>query len=168
MVGLMSTTRTPVAGATRSGLHVVRVVLLVLAVSMLMSCGSDDADGDFPVLLVQTGQDMTYQDGRLEFTSSDDVSWFADRPNRDVGSMSLATYASSWDDGATFNADPPNAALEVDMGEPSIVELVNVEFDGTRTTYEVRTLEGAVPPTGDHVTLMIDGQCHYNPLYENC
>jgi hypothetical protein len=74
---------------------------------------------------------MTFQDGRLEFTSSDDVSWFADRPKRDVGSMSLADYASSWDDGATFASDPPNAALEVDIGAPSIVELVDVEFDGT-------------------------------------
>ncbi len=39
------------------------------------------------------------------------VVWFADRPTRRSGVVSLARLAAQWDAGAPFATDPPNAAV---------------------------------------------------------
>lgn len=48
----------------------------------------------------------------LDLTGVDPwVVWFADRPARRSGVVSLARFAGQWDAGAPFAADPPNAAV---------------------------------------------------------
>ncbi len=48
----------------------------------------------------------------LDLTGVDPwVVWFADRPARRSGVVSLARFAGQWDAGAPFATDPPNAAV---------------------------------------------------------
>lgn len=150
-----------------SNVHIRRLAGVLVIGLFIVGCGSSDdaADTEEPsVLSIQVGDDMSFSDDRLSFTSDGTVKWFTDRPAREVGTASLDDLVGLWDEGGTFSDDPPNAAVVIDTGEPAVVELVGVDVSGESVTYATRTLLGTVPATGDKITLVIDHLCMVNPL----
>lgn len=63
--------------------------------------------------------------------------WFTDRPARESGAISTGRLAAEWDEGGTFAADPPNAALVLhdpvavdrDLTETLVAEIETVDYD---------------------------------------
>lgn len=78
--------------------------------------------------------------------------WFTDRPGRQSGHVATAEFVALWAEGsASFEADPPNAALQV--GE------ANYAFELTAPVYDAdtRTLTYTVTPLEDEtVDVMVE------------
>jgi hypothetical protein len=86
--------------------------------------------------------------------------FFSDRPQRIAGHMSTEEFVSLWSKGKdSFLADPPNATLSV-FGEGKVsdvvVELRNPRLTGQDFSYDVRVLDGTMPPQGGACSLFID------------
>lgn len=148
--------------------HIRSIAALLVIGLFIGGCGSSDAEttdsGEPSVLSIQVGDDVRFADDRLSFTSEGTVPWFADRPGREVGMVSLDDLAGLWDQGGTFSNDPPNAAVLIDSGEPVVLELLALDVNGEYVTYETRTLLGTPPAAGDKITLVIDHLCMVDPL----
>lgn len=123
-------------------------------------------------LFVQNASAMTFDGNTLTLQNiSPRTVMFADRPQRMAGNMDTETLISDWGVGEnSFAADPPNASLSVLSGgveEVSVIELRNPRLHGSSLSYDVRVLEGNVPPDGAESTLFVDrwrapggGRCH--------
>lgn len=76
------------------------------------------------------------------------VLWFADRPIRKAGFVSIGDFIASWSEG--FRGDPPNAALvHVDMlfdknghQQPVAVEISHPSYNGRVVTFQLKVLHG--------------------------
>ena len=114
-------------------------------------------------LFVQTAKDIAYKDGVLTLQDVSPMTvFFSDRPQRIVGHVRNDLFLKKWAEGSnSFKSDPPNAVLSVskDKTPPTgtVVVLNNPRLNGNNLTYDVRMLEGDLPPTGIMSTLFIDG-----------
>jgi hypothetical protein len=69
--------------------------------------------------------------------------WFTDRPVRDSGAITTERLAAEWDEGASFQADPPNAALvlhePVKVGDTvtdtMVAEIRDASYDPESATF---------------------------------
>ena len=111
----------------------VRACLLLLVAVVLAAPATASASGRLLVLegdagtLVPQGKDRY----ALEIRGVDrDVTWFADRPVRRAGSLSLREVVRDWKKFG-FVADPPNAAIELDDGAPK-ADVMTVELGRPR------------------------------------
>jgi hypothetical protein len=87
--------------------------------------------------------------------------WFTDRPVRESGVMSTSQLTAKWNDGATFQVDPPNAALVLhepvlvdgNSTETLVVEILDAHYDqkneSLRAELKVLTDEGATKLSGN-------------------
>jgi hypothetical protein len=88
--------------------------------------------------------------------------FFSDRPQRVVGHLTARQFVDEWGKGEnSFAADPPNAVLSFleagdEAPEDAIVVLKDPRLEGDELTYAYELLEGAVPPSGEHVSVFID------------
>ncbi|MDP2289340.1 MAG: hypothetical protein Q8M73_12340 [Actinomycetota bacterium] len=112
---------------------------------------------------------------RLENPSGDDVTlvmegvdphaiWFTDRPARKSGAITTGRLAAEWEDGDSFNEDPPNAALvlhqPVKVGDGAtdtlVVEILGAAYDPKEATFradlKVLTKERAASLKGNLAT----------------
>lgn len=110
-----------------------RACLLLLVALVLAAPATASASGRLLVLegdagtLVPKGKDR-YD---LEIRGVDqDVTWFADRPVRRAGSLSLREVVRDWKKFG-FVADPPNAAIELTAGAPK-ADVLTVELGRPR------------------------------------
>lgn len=111
-------------------------------------------------LFVQTGQSFTSDGKTLTIHGvNPQTLMFSDRPQRMTGDASTAKFVSFWGEGKDdFEKDPPNATLSTGGAdaEIAVVELTNPRLDGADLTYDIKPLSGAVPASGDAVSLFID------------
>ena len=119
---------------------------------------------DIEALFVQTAGSLTSEGGKR--ISLEDLSpstlYFADRPQREVGHMSTQRFVELWGEGEnSFEADPPNAVLS--FAEPGdrtpeevVVTIRNPQLEGSRLSYEVDVLDGALPISTGPCALFID------------
>lgn len=114
-------------------MKLVRACLLLLVAVMLAAPATASASGRLLVLegdagtLVPKGKDRF----DLELRGvDDDVTWFADRPVRRAGALSLREVVRDWKKFG-FVADPPNAAIELDDGAPK-ADVMTVELGRPR------------------------------------
>ena len=97
---------------------------LCFALGFVSACGSDDsvqqaAQGEQWLFLLTSpsatlrgpGDGTTYELSLRSLPST--VLAFTDRPARKQEQMPLDDFLAMWDEGGTFRADPPNAAMEV-------------------------------------------------------
>lgn len=116
------------------------------------------------VLFVQTAPAITFKDGQLTLKNvSPTTVFFTDRPKRTAGHVRNDLFLSSWAQGKnSFKADPPNASLSFFSGagaRPAVAigTLSNPRADGKDLRYDVRLIEGSIPPQAGAATLFIDG-----------
>jgi hypothetical protein len=120
-----------------------------------------DALGKVTLLFVQNAQGVSRDDGRMTLKGITPTTiFFSDRPQRIAGHMSTEEFVSLWSKGKdSFLADPPNATLSV-FGEGKVsdvvVELRNPRLTGQDFSYDVRVLDGTMPPQGGACSLFID------------
>jgi hypothetical protein len=118
---------------------------------------------DIEALFVQTAARMTGGGDRLVLhTPSPSTLYFADRPQREVGHMSTASFVALWGEGEnSFATDPPNAVLS--FAEPGdravddvVVEIQAPKLDGDQLTYDIKVLDGTLPSETGPCALFID------------
>lgn len=118
---------------------------------------------DIEALFVQTAARMTGEGDRLVLHApSPSTLYFADRPQREVGHMSTASFVALWGEGEnSFATDPPNAVLS--FAEPGdravddvVVEIQAPKLEGDQLTYEIKLLDGTLPAETGPCALFID------------
>ena len=77
---------------------------------------------------MQTGSAAEFHDGVLTLSGIGPVtSYFADRPERDVGLVTQDEFLAAWSAGGdSFAADPPNASLTFRDGDKQVVAVVEL------------------------------------------
>jgi hypothetical protein len=120
-----------------------------------------EALGKVTLLFVQNAQGVSLDNTKLTLKGiSPSTIFFSDRPQRIAGHMSTKEFISLWSTGKdSFLADPPNANLSV-FGESKVgdvvVELRNPTLTGQDFSYDVRVLDGKMPPQSGACSLFID------------
>jgi len=114
-------------------------------------------------MFVQTAQGVTSDGGTLTLTGvTASTLYFADRPQREVGSMKTADFVDLWGVGDnSFETDPPNAVLSFlepggDVPVDVVVVIKDPRLGDGELTYSIDVLEGKVPAQAGDVTLFID------------
>ena len=141
------------------------LTVAVVGVLLLAGCGSDNdsesesAGDEASLLFVQDADGGTLDDDQLTMIEvSPNTGWFTDRPVREAGQMATADFVSLWDEGATFDTDPPNAdfTCQVDGDTVNVVvELSSPVVNGRTLSYDV--VQVGDTPTGD---FDCDGNAH--------
>ncbi len=123
------------------------LLLAVLSVAAVISCGSDDDDakGDKNYLFVISAPSGSVEGATLTLDNVPSVVYFSDRPKRDVGHVTVDHYVKIWTPAADAKFIPPNADVAV-LGEDgttnAVVELKSVYGDSTAMTFQIEVLEG--------------------------
>lgn len=144
--------------------HLIQFVIVAACLQGLgcaRQTDTPDAPGTPAYLFVQTSQSGVFEGDRL---SLDDVAaqtvYFADRPERVAGHMPLRQFVDQWTQGAnSFKSNPPNASLAflaAGVESAVVLELHEPLLEGTRLSFRVRVLEGAVPAHFSDSSLFID------------
>lgn len=88
-----------------------------------------------------------------------DITYFSNRPRRDVGELSVSEFLGQWDTPGGFKEDPPNVALALlskDDTRTVILELVNPVFVEGTLSFDTIVLSGQLPASFDAATLFVD------------
>jgi len=123
---------------------------------------SDKADKKVQMLFVQTAKSATLADGKLTLQGiSPNTVFFSDRPERVAGHLATSEMIPLWGEGKdSFTKDPPNATLSAFGGDGKVmnvvVELRNPALDGDKMSYDVKVLQGKMPPKAEGASLFID------------
>ncbi len=113
------------------------------------------------LLLVQSARSLRYEDGKLTLKDVSPVTlFFLDSPRVMEGFLPHDDFEEMWAEGWNrYAADPPNATLQI-LEPPAeglvTIELMGAAFEGDDLIYEVRVLEGSLPPQSGSATLFID------------
>ena len=120
-------------------------------------------EADAPKFLyAMSAKSGDYIDGTLTLNHVPMVVYFADRPARISGMLSIQVFAQGWNQGPdSFKADPPNGTLSI-LGEGGdnnvVVELSdpNVKVKEGSISFKIRVLQGELPKSFGLSTLFID------------
>ena len=111
------------------------------------------------MLFVQDADAGNIDDDQLTMIEvSPNTGWFTDRPVREAGQMATADFVSLWDEGNTFDIDPPNADFTCQADGDTVnvvVELSSPVVNGRTLSYDV--VQVGDTPTGD---FDCDGNAH--------
>jgi hypothetical protein len=146
----------------------------VLAATIALTCAwaastpTAAAAKQKPMLMfVQAAESVKIDEGaktlRLVNVSPQTI-YFADRPVRMAGHVTLDNYMKEWTSKAgkdNFSKDPPNAALSVyEPGQPdstlAVVEIRNPRIEGKDLVYSYNVIKGKLPAGGGQTSLFID------------
>lgn len=118
---------------------------------------------DIEAMFVQVAKSYTADGATVTFHGLAPATlFFSDRPQRVVGHLTARQFVDEWDKGEnSFAADPPNAVISFleagdEAPEDAIVVLKDPRLEGDEITYGYEVLEGAVPASGEHVSVFID------------
>ncbi len=116
-------------------------------------------------MFVQTADDLKADDKTLRLVNvGRQTLYFADRPVRLAGHVSMADYLKEWTAAAgpnNFAKDPPNATLSVYEGGKAentlaVVEISEPIVEGNDLVYHYKLIEGPMPKAGGATALFID------------
>lgn len=115
-------------------------------------------------LAIQNAASMTFDGKTLTLLSvSPTVVAFTDRPKRMATDVPLDLVLHGWTKrGDSLKKDPPNAGVSVvNEGaiQTAVVVLTNPRRSGDSLSYDVRILEGRLPPSGGPTSIFIDDVC---------
>jgi hypothetical protein len=128
------------------------------------------------LMFVQSAKGVAFDENKMTLKGiSPSTIFFADRPERITGHLTVPAFLKEWDEGKdSFKADPPNATLSI-FSETKVdyvvVELMNPRLEGEDLSYDVRVLQGTPPAKGGISSLFIDwysypyGPYGYGPYY---
>lgn len=134
---------------------------LIVATSVApLGVASAADDNGASVLFVATSTSMEFDGSRLTLRNvSPTVTWFLDRPGRDVGDVPIEAFLGNWSDGMnSFSDDPPNVVLNIEgnAGAPIVAKLSNPDFDGQSVSFATEILHGSLPQTGGTTSVVFD------------
>ena len=138
-------------------------VLFLLAAAQFAQANPVINEVDGPEFLyTMSAKSGTYADGVVTLNDVPLVVYFADRPARMSGQLSIQVFAQGWDTGVqTLDKDPPNGTLSI-LGEDKdnnvVLELsdANVMVKEGKISFKVRVLFGELPENFGHATMFID------------
>ncbi len=145
---------------TRTTLIALTVAVALASTTALAGCSSSgttagatsttEATGTGPLTLVVAGTGATLSADRLTISGAGRVTWIADRPERDAGSVAVETLVTGWT-GYGFDTSPPNAVVTGASGSrlPRSVAVVLSDpvLDGSTLTFSVSYLDATAPTT---------------------
>jgi hypothetical protein len=117
-----------------------------------------------PVLFVQNAEAVVFGQGTLTLKGISPMTvFFSDRPVRIAGHFNTKDeYMPLWEEGKdSFLKDPPNATVSIyEKGEEQltdvVVKLSEPRLAGKDLTYDIKVIEGKVPPKGGACSVFID------------
>lgn len=112
-------------------------------------------------LFVQTGQSFTFDGKTLKIRGvSPQTLMFSDRPERMTGDVLTHKFVEFWNHGKDdFQKDPPNATISTVIDGKTdlvVVELLNPRREADELIYDIKLLNGTMPPEGKQISLFID------------
>ena len=124
------------------------------------------ADGQkLQLMFVQTAEGIKTTDTTLRLVNvGQQTLYFADRPIRVAGNITLPAYMDEWTAAAgadNFATDPPNATLSIyEPGSKEnklvVVEISKPVIEGKDLVYTYKLIEGEMPKSGGTASLFID------------
>ena len=138
---------------------------MALLFAINVSCFADSpapssADAQYNWLFVQSGSSGSFDGKTLTLNGVGATLAFTDRPDRIARHMPTSRLIEAGSVGEdNFKEDPPNAVVSVFRGEKpqnATVVLMAPTLEGTTLSYEIKVLEGEIPPSFDEVSLFID------------
>lgn len=150
--------------------HHALLALLLASVGLTMAAlaATAAAAAERPqFMFVQSAEDFKADPAKNTFRLvkvNQQTLYFADRPQRLAGHISMADYLQEWTARAgkdNFAVDPPNATLSVyEPGKPEnalvVVKITDPKVDGADLIYTYRILDGTMPAKGGPTALFID------------
>jgi hypothetical protein len=140
-----------------------QLALLTIALPIgTTAAQAPSTDKKVEMLFVQSAKGATLANGKLTLTGvSPTTVFFSDRPQRIAGHLATSEMIPLWTEGKnSFLNDPPNATLSAFTSDGkvvnAVVELQSPGLSGDVMVYEVKVLQGSVPPNVDGVSLFID------------
>ena len=150
-------------------------LFLILFMTIMFSMGVVFAqanpvinEADAPKFLyTMSAKSGMFENGRLTLKDVPLVVYFADRPARISGMLSIQVFAQGWDQGTdSFQADPPNGTLSI-LGKDGVHNIVvelsdpDVKVKEGTISFKIRVLQGELPNSFKHSTLFVDsfGPC---------
>lgn len=141
------------------------LVLLGFTFSSFAQVFTVNDSGGPQYLYVLSGTSGKMEGDSLTMSGMPSVIYFADRPSRIAGHMSVSDFTELWNGSSdSFKADPPNAVLSVMDGDKAnnyVVELMGAEAKDNTVTFKVRVLKGAPPDSFSTASLFVD--MHFGP-----
>ncbi len=117
------------------------------------------------LMFVQVADDMETDATTLRLVGvAQKTLYFADRPVRLAGNLTMAGYLEEWkatEGPDNFGSDPPNATLSVYEPRPAtnslaVIVISHPVVDGRDLLYTYKLVEGAMPKNGGTTSLFID------------
>ena len=147
--------------------NLLKTVLLAATVAPLSAVFTPAAaaESKAQLMFVQSADSLKADDKTLRLVNaSPQTIYFADRPVRVAGHITMADYLKEWSAAAgpnNFSKTPPNATLSVyEPGKEgntlTVVEISQPVMEGRDLVYRYKVLEGKVPATGGAASLFID------------
>ena len=142
---------------------------VLLFAAILVSAPAQAGEEECKAMFVQTAEGMTSDGATLTLNGVNPIIiYFCDRPVRAAGHLSFDAFiefVTQAED--SFVENPPNAAISV--GEEVTAVVVTLpnrpRGSGGDLIYDVKVLEGELPPAGGPIVLFIDTIGH--PLSPN-
>ena len=140
------------------------LLLILIMISSIASAQAEqakNAEQSVQLMFVQTAHNVAFNNGTLTLKRvAPTTLFFADRPKREVGHMTMEDFLKDWNEGEnSFATDPPNAVLSIfdkDKITDVVIVLSKPQLKGQDLSYEVKILDGEMPVTGDESSLFID------------
>jgi hypothetical protein len=137
--------------------------ILLIAFSAISPARADEPK--VQLMFVQTAESLKADAKTLRLVNvGQQTLFFADRPVRLAGHLTMPAYLTEWNKGAgpdNFASDPPNATLSVfepgrDENTLVVVEISQPVLDGKDLVYNYKLIEGVMPKGGGQTALFID------------
>lgn len=146
---------------------IIRVFTLILLFSPVIVSAETVIDDSKTsnYLFTLAGKSGTFEGNVLTLNDAPLVVYFADRPVRKAGHLTLEQFAKLWDTGENaFEKDPPSGQLSIsednDKDESGIghavVILEKPKVNGDSISFKVRVIDGNIPATFEKATVYID------------
>lgn len=137
-------------------------VLMLTMFSGLVSAETViDNSTNHEYLFTLASKSGTLEEDKITLNDVPLVVYFADRPVRKAGHVSLEKFVSKWDKGFdNFKEDPPTAELAIydEGGDKHAVLIISrPEVKDNTISFKVRIIGEDIPKSFGHSTLFIDG-----------
>jgi len=141
-----------------AAIFVVLTIVLCTRVDFVFSGGGSPSH---KWLFVQSAKSGSFDGENLTLRGIPFVIYFADRPDRISGHMSLKKFIGRWTQGSdSFEVDPPNAVLSIFDEEKGAEDIVIVlhspSVQGDEVIFKISNIKGKIPKTFGAASLFID------------
>ena len=137
------------------------ILILIASITSVQAEKTKDQEQSVQLMFVQTAHSVAFNNGTLTLKGvAPTTLFFADRPKREVGHMTMKDFLKDWDKGKnSFATDPPNAVLSIfdkDKITDVVIVLSKPRLKDQNLSYDVSILDGEMPAAGGESSLFID------------